>query len=82
MLALVCGDVGDGSKDVTRMSSSTFDTIPVVDTTLTSFSVDVKVLQIVVEIHGTSTQIAAKESSMGRKNSRNVNVSLATKGDS
>jgi hypothetical protein len=39
------------------MSSSTFNAIPVVDTTLSSLGIDIKELQVVVEINRAGTEI-------------------------
>jgi hypothetical protein len=50
MLAFVCSNVGDGSEDIASVSGSALDAIPMVDTTLSSLSIHVKVLQIIVEI--------------------------------
>ena len=50
MFGLVGSDVRNGSKDVGSMSSSALDTISVVYTAATCFTVAVKVLEVVVEI--------------------------------
>lgn len=49
--------MGDSCEDVTRMSSGTFNAISMVDTTLSSLGIDIKELQVVVEINGASTEI-------------------------
>jgi hypothetical protein len=43
--------------------------------------VDIKILQIIVEINGTGTEIAAEEGCMCREYSSDVDMSLTAKGD-
>lgn len=50
MLALVGGDMGNGGEYVSAMGRRTFDAVSVVDSAFSRFMVDVKVLQVVVEI--------------------------------
>jgi hypothetical protein len=50
MLALVCGDVGYGREDISGVRSGTLDAVTMVDTTLSCFSIAIKVLEVVVEI--------------------------------
>jgi len=44
MLALVCSDVGYGCEDITRVCGSALNAVSVVDTTLSSLGVNIKVL--------------------------------------
>lgn len=72
--------MGDSSEDVARMSSSTFNAIPMVDTALSSLGIDIEELQVVVEINRAGTEIPSQESGMGREDGRNINPSLLGKG--
>jgi len=54
----------------------------VVDATLTGFVVNVKVLEIVVEIDRASTQVATKEGGVGSEHGGDVNVPFSTERDS
>lgn len=76
MLGLVSSDVGDGSEDICTMSCGPFDTVAVVDTTLSSFMIDVEVLQIVVEVDRACTEIATEQSSMGSEYSCHIDMSF------
>lgn len=44
MLALVCRNVGDRGEHVTGVCSCALDAVSVVDTTLSSFSINIKIL--------------------------------------
>jgi hypothetical protein len=57
MLALISGDMGHSGEDICTVCSTPFDAVAVVDATLSSFMIDVEVLQVVVEINGTCTEI-------------------------
>jgi hypothetical protein len=50
----------------------------VIDSSLASFMIDVEVLEIVVEIDTPSTEITAKESSMCREDSGEINMTFST----
>lgn len=50
MLRLIGSNVRDGREYVSAMCGTTFDTVTVIDATLSRFVVHIKVLQIVVEI--------------------------------
>jgi len=56
--------------------------LPVVDTPLSSFMINIKVLQVVVEINTSSTEVSTKQSSVSGKDGSYVNVSLSAKGNS
>lgn len=76
MLAFICCDMGDGCEDVRAMCRRAFDAVAVIDPSLPGFMVNIKVLEVVVEVDGTRAEIATKESCVGRKNSRYVDVPL------
>lgn len=67
----------DGRKDIRAVRRSSLDTVSVIDTTFTSFMIDVKVLEIVVEIYGSCTEIAAEKGRMGREDGRHVDVAFS-----
>lgn len=76
MLRFVGRDVGDSSENVAGMRSSPLNAVSVVNTTLSSLSVDIEVLEIVVEIDRSSTQVSSKKSGVGSKNGCDINASL------
>ena len=55
---------------------------PVVDTSLARLVVDVKVLQVVVEIDASGTQVSSEEGSVGGEDGGDVNVSFSAQGNS
>lgn len=76
MLTLICGDVGNGGKDICAMGSRSLDAVTVVDTAFARFVIDIKVLEVIVEIHRASTKVSPKKGSMGRKDRGHVNMTL------
>ena len=76
MLALICCNVRHRCKDVSGMGSSALDTVTVVDTTFTSLRIHVKILEIIVKVNRSSTEISPKESSMGCEDRGDINSSL------
>jgi len=74
---LVRRDVRHGRKHVRAMCGRTFDTIAVVYAPFARFVVDVKVLQVVVEIDVPRTQVTAEEGSVGREHGGDVNVAFS-----
>ena len=56
--------------------------VPVVDTPLSSLMINIKVLQVVIEINTSSTQVSTKQSSVGGKDGSYVNVPLSAEGNS
>jgi len=53
-----------------------------VNTSLPCLVIDIEVLQIVVKVDTSSTEISAKESSMSSEDGGHVDMSLSTQGDS
>lgn len=82
MLRLKSGDVGHGCEDVARVSGSTLNAIPVVDAALSRLGVDVKVLEVVVEVNRAGTEISPQKSGMSREDGGNIDSSLLRKGQS
>lgn len=81
MLTLICGDVGDSCEDIGGVRSSALNAVSVVDTTLSGFSIHVEELQVVVEIDGAGTQIAAEEGSVRGEDGRHVDAPLLAQGE-
>lgn len=81
MLAFVRGDVTDGGEYVSAVCGGTLDAIPVIDATLASFMVDIKVAEVIVKIDATGTEVTTEEGGMGGEDGCDVNVAFATKGD-
>lgn len=76
VLTLVSCDVGDSGKDIGRVGCSSLNAVAVVDTTLSSFSIDIEVLQVVVKIDGSSAKISAEKGSVGGKYGGDINATL------
>lgn len=76
MLRLVCSNVGNGGKDIAGVCGGALNAVSVVDTTLSSFRVNVKVLQVVVEIDGTSAQVSPEKSRVGGEDCGHINATL------
>jgi len=51
VFALVGGYVRNGGEDVGTVGGRTFDTISVVDASLSGFMIDIEVLEVVVKVH-------------------------------
>lgn len=76
MLGFIGGDVGYSGKDVGAVSSTAFNTVTMVDATLTSLLIDIKVGEVVVEINRASTEVTAQKSSMSGEDCTNVKMTL------
>ena len=70
----------NGCEHISAMCCRTFYAVSVIDSSLSSFMVDIKILQIVIEINGTGTEIAAEKGCMCREYSGDVDMSLTAKG--
>lgn len=81
VLAFVGGDVADGGENVRAVRRSPFDAVSVVDTALSSFMVDVKVLQVVVKIDRTGAKVPAEQRRVGGKDRGDVDMALPAEGD-
>lgn len=81
MFTFVGGDVGDSCEDVCTMGCGTFDAVPVVDTTFSSFMVYIKVLEIVVEIDRAGTEVSTEEGSVGGENGGDIDVTFTAEWD-
>jgi hypothetical protein len=81
VLALVSRDMADRGEDISRVCGTTLDTVAVVDATLPRFGVDIKVLQVVVEIDRTGTEISAQQGGMGGEDGGDVDLSFPAEGE-
>lgn len=68
VLTLVGSDMRNSGEHIAGMSSGTLNAVSVVYSSFSSFSVNIKVLKVVVEIDGTGAQVSAKKGSVGGKN--------------
>ena len=62
VLRFVSSDVRNSSENVCAVGSRSFDAVSVVDTTFSSFLVDIKVCEIVVEIDRSGTEVTTEKS--------------------
>lgn len=76
MLGLEGSDVRNGGEDVASVCGSALYAVSVVDTSLSSLSIDIEVLEIVVEIDGTSTEITTQKSGVGGEDGGHINSAL------
>lgn len=58
------------------MGRRPFDAVSVVDTALASLVVNVKVLEVVVEVDTTSAEVTAQKRRMGGENSGDIDVAF------
>lgn len=80
MLGLKRCDVGDCGENITCMRGCSFNAVSVVDTALTSLSIDIEPLQVVVEIHGASAEVSAEKSGVCGKDRRHIDAALLAEG--
>lgn len=76
MLALVGSNMTDSRKDIGTMSCASLDTVTMINTTLTSLVINIKVSEVVVKVNRASTQVTAQKSSVRGKDGSNVNLAL------
>ncbi len=81
MLALVCGDVGNRCKHISRVRSGALNAVAVVDTALSCLGVDVEVLEIVVEIDRAGAEVATEERGVGGEDGGNIDAALLAERD-
>ena len=68
-------------EHISAMCCRTFYAVSMIDASLSSFMIDIEILQIVIEINGTGTEITAEEGCMCREYGSDVDMSLTAKGD-
>lgn len=81
MFRFVCCDVRNSGENVCTMCGGTLNAVAVVDAALSSFVINVKVLEVVVEVNRASTEVSTEQGSMGGKDSCDVNVPFSAEGD-
>lgn len=64
------------------MCGASFYAVSVVDTTLSSFGIHIKVLQVVIEIDGTGAEVSAEQSRVGGENGGDIDLSLSAEWES
>ena len=79
MFGFVGCDVGNCGEDIGGVSSGTFYAVPVIDTASASLRIAIKVLKIIVEVNGASTEISTKEGGVSREDSGDIYSSLLGK---
>jgi hypothetical protein len=82
MLAFERGDVRHGCEDIGSMSSGSFNAISVVYASLAGLGVDIKVLQVVVEVDRACAQVPAEEGGVRGEDGRDIDLALFGKGKS
>ena len=81
MFALVGGDMRDSGEHVRAVRRRAFDAVSVVYPAFSCFVIDVKVLEVVVEIDGAGAEVPAEEGCMGGEDGGDVDVAFAAKWD-
>jgi hypothetical protein len=71
-------DVGDRGKHVGAVGGRSLDAVAVVDSPLSCFVIDIEILEVVVKINTSRTEIATKQGRMGSEDRGDVNVPLPT----
>lgn len=79
MLAFVCSNVGNRGEDIARVSGSAFYAVPVVDASLSSLCINIEILEIVVKVDVTSTEITTEKGSVGGEDGSNIDAALLAK---
>ena len=63
------------------MRSRALDTVAVVDSSLACFRIDIKPLEVVVEVDGTSAQVAAQQGGVSCEDGRHIDPALLAQGE-
>jgi len=63
------------------MGCRPFYTVPMIDTTLSGFMINIEILQVIVEIDGTSTEVSTEERCVCCEDRRHVYLSFTAKRD-
>jgi hypothetical protein len=80
VLTLVGGDVRNGGEDIGGVCCGAFDTVTVVDTSLSGFGIDIEKLEVVVKVDGSCAKVSSEQGSMGCEDRGDVNAALAAEG--
>jgi hypothetical protein len=76
MFGFVGGDMGDSGEDIRAMCGRAFNAIPMVNTTLSGFVVNIEVLKVVVKVDRTSTEVSTQEGCVGGEDGSDIYVAL------
>ena len=82
MLAFIGGDVTDCREDIGGMSSSAFYAISVIDPSFAGFMIDVEILQIVVKVDRSSTQVSCEQSGVRGEDCSDIDATFSAKRES
>lgn len=82
MFGLKSSDMRNGGENVSTMGSASLYTIAMIDAPLACLVIDVKILKIVVEIHASCAEIAAKKCGVCCEDGCDIDVTLSTEGNS
>lgn len=74
MFRLVGSDVGNSSEDVTGVGGSPFNTVSMIDAAFSSLGIDIKPLKVVVEIHGSGTEISSQQGCMSSEDGGHIDL--------
>ncbi|KAH3662104.1 hypothetical protein OGAPHI_006285 [Ogataea philodendri] len=78
VLTFVCGNVGNSGEDVCRVRSRPFNAVPMIDASFSSLVVDVELIQVVVKVHTSRTEVSSQQSCMGREDGCAIDFPLST----
>jgi len=82
MLTLVSSDMRNGCEDIGGVGSTAFYAVTVVNASLSSLSVAVKVLQVVVKVDRAGTEVTTKEGCVSGEDGGDVDSALLTQRES
>jgi len=82
MLAFVGGDVTDCREDIGGMSSCAFYAISVIDPSFAGFMIDVEILQIVVKVDRSSTQVSSEQSGVRGEDCSDIDATFSAQWES
>lgn len=82
MLTLVSSDMRYSSEDIGGVGSTAFYAVTVVDASLSSLGIAIKVLQVVVEIDRAGAEITTEEGCVSGEDGSHVNSALLTQRES
>lgn len=73
--------MGYGSENIRAMCGRALDAVSVIDPTFSCFVVDIKVLEVVVEIDGASAKVSTQKGRVRCEDGCYVDVAFAAEGD-
>jgi hypothetical protein len=81
VLRLVCGDVGNCGEHIGAMRRRALNTVSMVNPAFSCFVVDVKVLEIVIEIDRAGAKVSPEKRCVRGEDGRHINLTLAAERD-